>query len=205
MTRRTNSIPTGAAAALVAALVLTGCSGGSEDPQDTTTAPATTTSEPPATTTEATDDDEQTTTAPPELSAEEQDEAEIEETLQAYNDALGRAVIGEESIEGIYPFSRDAAREQWVTQVMAYEAQGITSSGQSKLEKIEVSVDGDTAQATACMDVTDVEAVDKNGDSFISEDRLDRTLNDYVLERDDSAELGWYVVSDVNRNEPCKD
>lgn len=185
-------------------LALVGCT---TDTADESTAPAPPTAAPstsePAAMTEAPADDSQTITAPPELSAEEQDRADIEETLQAYNDALGRAVIGEESIEGIYPFSRDRAREQWVTQVMSYEAQGITFSGQSELEKIEVSADGDTAEATACMDVTDVEAVDKNGDSFISEDRLDRTLNDYVLERDDSAELGWYVVSDVNRNEPC--
>lgn len=59
------------------------------------------------------------------------------------------------------------------------------------------------AEAVACRDVTDVEGVDENGDSIIAEGRLDRSLQDFVLERDDSAEVGWYVVSDVSRNEPC--
>jgi hypothetical protein len=180
----------------------------SSDTDDRTTAPATTTTEAPATsspvpTTDDPADDAETTAAQPELSAAEQDEADIEETLQRYTQALNEAIIGEESIEGIYPFARDTAREQWVTQVMAYQAQGVTFSGLSELEVLDISADGDGAEATACVDVTDVKAVDENGDSFIAEGRLDQTLKVFVLERDDSAELGWYVVEDTNRDEPC--
>lgn len=186
------------------AFALVGCT---TDPASESPAPAPTTAAPstsePAARTEAPADDAETTTAAPELSAEEQDQADIEETLLAYSAALAQAITGQESIEAIYPYSRDTAREQWVTQVMAYEAQGITSSGTTELEVLEISVDGDTAEAQACMDVSALEAVDANGDSFISEDRLDEVLNHFVLERDDSAEVGWYVVEDKNRNEPC--
>lgn len=199
----TRTLPIGLA--LGSALLLGGCA---EESGDETSTPVPTTDAPstsdPVPSTEAPADDAETTTAPPELSAEEQDEADVEETLRAYNAALGRAVIGEESIEGIYPFSRDAAREQWLTQVMAYDAQGITFSGLSELEVLEISVDGGTAEALACADVSDVEAVDADGDSYITEDRLDRTLNDFVLERHESAEFGWYIVEDTNRNEPCE-
>lgn len=185
-------------------LTLTGCADG---PGDGTTTPAPSTAAPttaePVATTEAPVDDAETASAPPELSAEEQDQADVEETLLAYSVALDRARIGEDSIEGIYPFSRDTAREQWVTQLMAYEAQGITLTGMSELQVLEISVDGGTAEATACVDVSQVGAVDANGDSVISEERLDRTLKDFLLERDDSAEVGWYVVEDTNRNEPC--
>lgn len=193
-------------ASLVAAgmLSLSGCS---DAPDDKSTTPTPTTAAPsssePAATTETPADDAETTTAETELSADEQDEADIEETLQAYSAALDQAITGQESIEAIYPYSRDTAREQWVTQVMAYEAQGITSSGESELEVLEISVDGDTAEAQACMDLSDLEAVDTNGDSVIAEGRPDEVLNHFVLERDDSAEVGWYVVEDVNRNEPC--
>ena len=145
----------------------------------------------------------QSSTAPPEFSAEEQDQADIEETLLAYSNALDQARIGEDSIEGIYPFSRDTAREQWVTQLMAYQAQGITLTGMSELQVLKISVDEGTAEATACVDVSQVDAVDANGDSVISDERLDRTLKDFLLERDDAAEVGWYVVEDTNRNEPC--
>lgn len=202
MISRTN---TTAVTALVAALALAGCTGGSEDPQSTTTPPpppaATSAPQP---TTEAPADEEQTTTAAPELSAEEQDQADIEETLRLYARALDDAFNGEESIEGIYPYSRDTAREKWVTQVMADEAQGITSSGLTELEMVDVTVDGDVAEVTACADVSDVDVLDENGESIVPEDRLDRTLNDFVLERDSSAEVGWYVVEDTNRNEPCE-
>lgn len=188
----------------VGMLTLTGCS---DAPGDDSTTPGHSTAAPttaePVATTDAPVDDAETTSAPPELSAEEQDEADIEETLQAYSAALDQAITGQESIEAIYPYSRDTAREQWVTQVMAYDAQGITSSGKSELEVLEISVDGDTAEARACMDLSDLEAVDANGDSVIAEGRPDEVLNHFVLERDDSAEVGWYVVADVNRNEPC--
>lgn len=204
MTSRTN---TSAAVVLVATLVLTGCNGATEDPQatsiaSTTSPPAVTTSEP-AATTEAPDDDMQTTTAEPELSAEEQDQVDVEETLTLYTRALDDAFNGDTSVEAIYPFSRDAAREKWVTQVMASEAQGTTSTGLTELEMVEVSVDGDTAEVTACADVSDVDVMDENGDSIVPETRLDRTLMDFVLERDGSAQVGWYVVEDKNRNEPC--
>lgn len=185
-------------------LSLSGCAEGPDD-EDTTpasTTAATSTSEP-ATTTEAPADDVETTTAEPELTEAEQDEADIQETLQGYSAALDQAITGQESIEAIYPYSRDTAREQWVTQVMAYEAQGITSSGTTDLEVLEISVDGDTADAQACVDLSDLEAVDANGDSFVAEGRPDEVLNHFVLERDDSAKVGWYVVEDVNRNEPC--
>lgn len=195
-----------AAMTVMGALSLAGCQG---DPEDGTATPAPTASEvaamtePAVTTDTLPADDAETTTAAPELSAEEQDQADVEEAVQAYSAALDQAMIGEGSIEVIYPFSRDAAREKWVTQVMAYEAQGIVFSGRSELEMLTVSVDGGVAEATACVDVSDVEAVDKNGDSFITEDRLDQTFKEFVLERDDSAEFGWYIVEDTNRNEPC--
>ncbi len=191
--------------AVAGTLALAGCN---NDPDDQTATQAPT-SEPVATTepapaTEAPDDDAETTTAPPELSAEEQEQADIDETLRRYTQALDHAFNGDASVEGIYPFSRDTAREKWVTEVMGAEAQGITSSGMTELEVLAVSVDGDTAEVVACADVSDLEAVDENGDSIIAEDRLDRTLQDYVMERDDSAELGWYIVEDTNRNEPCE-
>ena len=200
---RTRALPI--SFALACALVLGACS---DQPDAETSTAAQTSATPtsgPAVTTEAPDGVEQTTTAPPESSAEEQDQADVEETLQAFNDALVEALTGQESIEGIYPYSRDAAREQWVTQVMAYDAQQVTFSGATKMEVLEISIEGDTAEAVACRDVSDVAAVNADGESIITDERLDRSLQDFHLERDSSAERGWYVVSDVSRNEPCDD
>ncbi|WP_132974521.1 hypothetical protein [Ornithinimicrobium sufpigmenti] len=190
-------------------LVLAGCS---DNPEGQTGTPAptidpVTTAEPaptePAATTQP-PDDHQITTAPPELSAEEQDQADIEETLVRYTRALDDAFNGDASVEGIYPFSRDTAREQWVTQVMYSETQGFTSTGLTELEIVEVTIDGDTAAATACADVSAVDVFDEDGQSINTEARLDQTLNDFILERDDSAQVGWYIVEDTNRDEPCE-
>lgn len=193
-------------ASVVAAgmLSLTGCGDGADDGNTT---PTTTTASPstsePAATTEAPTDDAETTTEPLERSAEEQDQADIEETLLAFDEALVEALTGQESIEGIYPYSRDTARDQWVTQVMAYDAQGVTFSGVTDMEVLAISIEGGSAEAVGCRDVSALEAVNSDGESVITDGRLDQSLQDFLLERDASAELGWYVVSDVSRNQPC--
>lgn len=188
---------------VAAVLTLSACSGDDETQEATTPTTMDPTVSEVAATTSPPGDDTQTTAAVPELSADEQDQADIEETLQAFNAALASAANGDESIEAIYPFSRDMAREQWVTQVLAYEAQGISFSGLPRMDVLEVSIDENTSEAVVCADVSAVEAVDENGESIISENRLNRSIQDFVLERDDSAELGWFVVEDLNRNEPC--
>ncbi|SOC51233.1 hypothetical protein SAMN05421879_10191 [Ornithinimicrobium cerasi] len=185
-------------------MLLNGCS---DNSLEDTTVPAPTTetsvtSEPVATS-EPPADEAETTTARPELSAEEQDQADIEETLLAFDEALVDALTGQESIEGIYPYSRDTARDQWVTQVMAYDAQGVTFSGVTDMEILEISIEGGTADVVGCRDVSALEAVNSDGESIITDVRLDQSVQDFLLERDASAELGWYVVSDVSRNEPC--
>ncbi len=182
MTRNSNR--RAAVVVAVGAMVLAGCSEGEEleAPARTTVAPPT--EDAPATT-EPSTEAAVTSSSAPTLSAREQDEADVEETLLRYTRALNDSFNGDASVEDIYPCSRDTAREQCVTEVMAAEAQGITFSGLTKLEDLEVSVDGDTAEAVACADVSAVEAVDQNGDSILAEDRRGQTLKDYVLERDD--------------------
>ncbi|USQ77779.1 hypothetical protein [Ornithinimicrobium cryptoxanthini] len=201
----TTSRTTGAYLTFATCLALVACSDAvDEAPTPSTTDTSTaSTSDPAVTTSTPSADGSVTTTAPPDQSAEEHDQADIKETLELYTGAMTAAFNGEASIEEIYPYTKGTAREQWTTEVMAAEAQGYTFSGETQLEVLEVSVDGDSATVLACADVSTVEAIDENGDSIIAEDRLDRTLNDFVLVRDDSAAVGWYVVEDTNRSEPC--
>lgn len=185
------------------AVVLAGCGDDSTNGGEATSSP-TQAPEPSTSTAAPSTEDEETTTSEPTLSPGEQDKADIEETLTLFTRALDEAYNGSASIEGIYPYSRDNARDKWITEVMAAEAQGLSVTGTTTLEVLEVSVNGDTAEVLACLDVSELQVADKDGNS-ITEGRLDRTLNDFVLERDASAELGWYVVEDSNRNEPCEE
>lgn len=187
-------------------LVLTACDGGSTEPA-ATTIPAPATSEAatadPIPTTAAPADDIAETTTEPALSEAEQDELDIATTLEKYEAARMAAMRGDASIEEIYPYASGTAREQWVTQLMSYEAQELTITGETTLEVGDVSVDGDSAEVVACLDVSTFDALDESGESIVAEDRLDQTSVDYVLERADSAEHGWLLTEDVNRDEPC--
>lgn len=141
-----------------------------------------------------------TTTA---VAAEGQDEADAADTLLAYQgtlDAVGRL---EEPVEALYPWAVGTAREQWVTQLMFDREQGLTVVGETTLEVVEVTIDGDQATIVACADVSGLDVLDAQSESIVTDDRLPQTLVDYVLERSDAGEHGWLVADDTTRSEPC--
>lgn len=185
---------------LAAVVAIAACTDGEDEPTPTIPTPSESTAS--LTSTVTTDAAPSTTTRTP--SPAEQDEAEAIATLKSFNAALDAASRGEESIEVIYPWAVGTAREQWATQYLVYREQGWTITGDTTVEVTDIDVEGDQASIVACADVSQVEVVDENGESVLADDRLPQTLNDYVLERSQSAEFGWLVVEDVNRDEPCE-
>lgn len=186
----------------VGSLIVAGCSDGEQPDGEVPTSALPTTLEPEATTRPTADDAVRSSTAPT-ISAQEQDEVDITTTLEDYTAALDAAKNGEAPIEGIYPYASGTAREQWVTQVMAYDAQGLTLTGETNLEVVDIVLDGDDAEAVACVDLSDTDAVDKDGESILPADHLKVTLVEYVLLRSEGAETGWLVTEHVNQSEPC--
>ena len=71
--------------------------------------------------------------APPKLSAEEQDQADIEETLTLYIRALDDAFNGDASVEAIYLFSRDEGGNALKDRVVAGER--VTTFGEFQIHK----------------------------------------------------------------------
>ncbi|WP_298746943.1 hypothetical protein [uncultured Serinicoccus sp.] len=196
-------IDTSPAARLVAitgaALALAACTGDDAEPADSSASPTAataTTSAPPST-------EAAVTSAPSSLSPAEQDAADIEATVVGFVAALDDAYEGGD-IEGIYPWSRDAARDTWTTQLMSYQEQGLTFDGGVPVEVRDVEVNGDQADVTACLDYSGTTVTDADGQD-ITPDREagDLIINDYVLERYDDGEHGWIVVDDISRSEPC--
>lgn len=180
------------------ALVLAACTGSGAEPADSATSSVVVTASDPPPTTEAA-----VTSAPATLSPSEQDEADIEATVLAYAVALSEAYAGGD-IEGIYPWSRDVARDQWTTQIMAEREQGLTISGLTDVDVTEIEIDGDQADALACIDYSEISVSDADGQDITPErDSGDLILNDYVLERYEDGEHGWIVVDDTSRSEPC--
>lgn len=194
------------AGVLMAAAVLSACTDGGDTEPGTATITETSAA---ATTESARDDDVVTTTEdspttePPQLSAEEQDEADVEATVLGFVSALDAAYV-DGDIEGIYPWSRDAARDTWTTQLMAYKEQGLTFEADRGVELLSIEVQGDQADVTTCLDYTETKVTDAEGKDITPERASgDLILNDYVLEREPSAEYGWIVVDDISKSEPC--
>jgi hypothetical protein len=187
---------------MTGSMLLASCTEGEQPERKVPTTAAPTTSETVATSSPTVDEAVRSSIAPT-MSAQEQDEVDITTTLEDYTAALDSAKNGESSIEVIYPYASGTAREQWVTQVMAYDAQGLTLTGETSLEVVDIEIDDDAAEVVACIDVSNTDAVDQNGQSVVPEDLPDRTLVHFVLERGDWAEHGWAVTEDNNRDEPC--
>ncbi|OLT43947.1 hypothetical protein BJF86_13390 [Serinicoccus sp. CNJ-927] len=179
-------------------LLLAACDGDEGELSGSPTSPAPVTSSAPPSTSETA-----ATSETPTLSPAQQDRSDVEATVLAYAEALSQAYAGGD-IEGIYPWSRDVARDQWTTQIMAEREQGLTISGLTDVEVREVAVDGDQADVLACVDYSEITVSDAEGQD-ITPDREtgDLILNDYVLERYDDGEHGWIVVDDTSRSEPC--
>lgn len=186
---------------LAAVLATAACTGGETQPEPTIPTPSTSSASPSSSSTAETTT---STPTPTSVSAAEQEEADVIATVEGYRDALGAATRGEDSIEAIYPWATGTARDQWVTQYLLYRERGWTITGEAMVEIFEVDIEGEQASIVACSDVSDVEALDEEGESVLSDDRLNQTLVDYVLKRSESAEFGWVVVEDVNRDEPCE-
>src|SRR5690606_33786767 len=130
----------------------------------------------------------------------EQDEAAVEATVVAYLGALDEAYAGAD-IEVIYPWSRDAARDTWTTQLMAYREQGVTCEGSVEAEVIDVVVDEHQADVSACLDYSNSRAIDAAGEDVSPTFEAQQWQSSYVLEREASTEYGWIVVQDMDEDE----
>lgn len=185
---------------LAAVLATAACTGGKDEPEPTIPTPSESTALPTAT---ETTDASPSTTAPASLSPEEQDEADATAALEAYLQVLNGIGKREEPIKALNEVAIGTAREQWITQHLYYREQGWTQVGDPVDSVAALDVGGDDAQITVCSDVSEVDVVDEAGESVITDDRLDQTLNAYVLERSEPAEHGWVVVDDTNLERPC--
>lgn len=175
-----------------------------QDPGTATIPVSTPTTSSPSPSASPTSDEAETTTEAPALSADERDKADVEATVLHYTEALSAAYEGED-IERIYPWSRDTAREQWVTQLMAEREQGLVIEGRTSIGVRKVDLNKDQADVLACVDYSQVTVTDKSGQDVTPDRESQRWLNLYVLKREESAEYGWIVVGDVDQDKPCAD
>lgn len=200
--RRTSLV---AMTALLAAATLGACT--DTDGGDPGTATITATAVTQAPTEEATATSSPTRTPDPVAVTTEapDDELAIQKTVEGYFEALDEAYEGGD-IEGIYPWSRGKAREQWVTQLISYREQELTFTADRSVEFVGSPViEGDGADLSACLDYSQATMTNAAGEDVTPNRPSDRLVHNLVLEREDQTEYGWIVVDDVSKSEPCPD
>lgn len=199
--RRTNL----AATALLVA-TLSACAGADGEEPGTATITTTPTQEAPSEDAATTTPPPATTVDPVAVTTEAPDDAlAVQRTVEGYIEALDQVYEGAD-IEGIYPWSRDAAREKWATQMLSYREQELTFTADRAVELLDPPViDGDHADVSACLDYSQATMTNAEGEDVTPDRVADRLVHSIVLEREEQTEYGWIVVDDIPENEPCAD
>lgn len=181
MFRRTRAV---AAVAVLATLLVTGCDQGTGEPTPSPTA------------TSATPTVAPTTPTPTALSPEEEDLRGAEQavvSLVALTDQLGQDFT--RRLDELYTVSRDQAVDTWIQILNLRRVNGQTQIGNSVVEDIQVAKNAEGLwEATACIDVSGVNVVDKDGKSVVTPDRPARVKYRYLIEK--GSDGGFYVIED---------
>ena len=173
---------TAAALAAAAVLVLTAACGPDDPTPTSSTTTSTTTTSTPSTT---------TTTE----SAEARDARLAGESIAAYWVVLDRLASNpNESLNALATVSRDTARDQWSRILTLRRGQGITQTGATVVD-MPAARKNKAGQwdATACIDVTKVNLVDKDGKSVVKANRPPRVKYAYVIQKDKGS---FYILED---------
>lgn len=115
---------------------------------------------------------------PTELFASDEEAfAAAEETYQAYTDALNKVDTSEpSSFEPILDYATDSFRARELENLSTMHAEGFVLVGAAKIQDFdgrEVSPDRSEVTARVCIDVSEVDVTDAEGQSIISPDRPD--------------------------------
>lgn len=97
--------------------------------------------------------------------------------------------------------ARDQARTQWQVVLDSYIAKGLVQRGRAVVTDVRAtSKKGKTFAVTACVDVSGVDLVDKNGNSKINPDRPDQQKYSYIVSKTSSD---FFVTVDTLKGTPC--
>ncbi len=97
--------------------------------------------------------------------------------------------------------ARDQARTQWQVVLDTYVAKGLVQRGRARVTEVRAtSKKGKTFAVTACVDVSGIDLVDKNGNSKVNPDRPDQQKYSYIVTKTSSD---FFVTVDTLKGTPC--
>lgn len=183
MFRRTRAV---AAVAVIATLLVTGCDQGTGEPTPSPTATSATPTVAPTT----------PTPTPTALTPEEEDLRGAEQAvvaLEALTDQLGQDFT--RRLDELYTVSRDQTVDTRIQILNLQRVNGQTQIGNSVVEDIQVTKNAEGLwDATACLDTSGVNVVDKDGKSVVNPDGPARVKYRYLIEK--GSDGGFYVIED---------
>lgn len=191
MTTRTRDRIAGAAVMLGAVVLASACN--DSEPAPTPSETTTTSSPSPSTST--------TSTTPP-LTPADEDLRSAKGTIARYWAVLDElAADPKKSLELVTTVARDQAAAQSRSTLGTYQAKGWTLTGQTSVTAPTATTkDGKTFAVSACVDVSNVNIVDKNGKSVVRTGRPDQQRYAYTVVK---APQGFFVTVDTLKGQPC--
>ncbi|NLH70960.1 MAG: hypothetical protein GX454_12420 [Brooklawnia sp.] len=170
-----------ALASALVALLLVGCGTPNQTPSPSQTPTQSTTSSTPQTPT-------------PTLSADEQAAVEAAQAALALYDRLAAdptADVGE-----LTTVARDSAYLTWASWLTEYRGNGWVGRGVQSSTLLSTEPGSDSRQwiVTLCVDNSQTDMVDRDGNSVVNRDAPPRTVGVYTLMQDPSM-FGWFVTA----------
>ena len=135
----------------------------------------------------------------PAFATEEEAFAAAEETYRAYVDALNQVDLSDPAtFEAVYAWTTGELNASDRKGLSNYYAEGVTVAGDSRIALVELD-SWDTQNASivlaACIDVSDVQVMDKNGAPLVDPDRVDVQSLAISAVADPSSATGLLVTS----------
>lgn len=187
-------LPAAALAAALALLLVTGCNDpASVDPRAT----ASSTTSAPSTATPSPSPSETRSETPQERDARLAGEAVV--NLWKVVGELARDPGQDPGL--LDTVARDQAKTQWRVVLDSYTAKGLLQQGSASVTDVQARTkDGKTFAVTACVDVSNVDLVDDNGNSQVNPKRPDRQKYTYRVAKTTG---GFFVTVDTLKGVPC--
>lgn len=175
---------------IAAAFLLTACSGNGGTPQASSSQPSSVTSS-------------ASSTPTPSTSAAATAEEEAQQAIVAYWAALDAlASDPDKSLSDLNVVARDQALAQWQRNLTDLRGAGRTRVGNVVVRDSQATFDQASSlyTVTACIDVSAVNVIDKDGKSVVLATREPRVRYSYKVQRDADQ---YFVVEDLLQGKPC--
>lgn len=136
------------------------------------------------------------------------EDAQIEASVLLLHQVLDEVVQGsaDEASLDFVMVPDGPGRDFWAQTIADYNERGLTQTGDRQVEVLNITESGDGVKIVdLCLDVSDIDIVDENGDSVVQEGRPDRLLHHHVMQRSRGADgsTGWLVFDYIPTEDPC--